>query len=222
MYISIVTYQLFNLKQKHKCIEKPMENFPSYVSPAPKVIYSHRKQALDLKDTSRWPDAHILNMNDSQLKAFRHALTNQFSIIQGPPGTGKTHIGLEILTTLLRNTDEQMLVICSTNHALDQFLVGVLNYTEDIVRMGQQSKNELLDRFNVKLLMEDSVFDQRLKHCFYKSKCEYAELMQRFQELQARVESDGDKRPVEKKMLEIQVSSKSPSPSLKTGSSPAA
>lgn len=146
-------------------------------------------------------------MNDSQLKAFGHALTNQFSIIQGPPGTGKTHIGLEILTTLLRNTDEQMLVICSTNHALDQFLVGVLNYTEDIVRMGQQSKNELLDRFNVKLLMEESVFDQRLKHCFYKSKCEYAELMQRFQDLQAKIESDDDRRPVEKKMLEIQVSS---------------
>lgn len=129
----------------------------------------------------------------------------QFSIIQGPPGTGKTLIGLEILTTLLKNTDEQILIICCTNHALDQFLAGVLNYTEDIVRMGNQSKNELLDRFNIKQLTENYVTDKRIKNCFYKAKCEYTELMQKFEELQNKMDTNDERKVIEKKMLDIQV-----------------
>lgn len=122
-----------------------------------------------------------------------------------PPGTGKTFIGLEILTALIRNTDEQILVICYTNHALDQFLAGVLAITEDIVRMGNQSKNELLDKFNVKQLLETVVSDKRMKNCFYKAKCEYAELMEQFELLQGKRGSENDAKLVESEILTIQV-----------------
>ena len=137
--------------------------------------------------------------------AFKHALTNQFSIIQGPPGTGKTLIGLELVTALLKNTDEQILILCNTNHALDQFLSGILNYTEDIVRMGNQSKNELLDKFNIKQLTENQITDKRIKSCFYKAKCDYADYMQKFEELQGQIDAAPDRKPIEKRMLEIQV-----------------
>lgn len=120
-------------------------------------------------------------------------------------GTGKTFVGLEILTALIRNTDEQILVICYTNHALDQFLAGVLAITEDIVRMGNQSKNELLDKFNVKQLLETVVSDKRMKNCFYKAKCEYAELMEQFEVLQGKKGSENDAKLVEAEILTVQV-----------------
>lgn len=194
-----------------------------------KTIYTHRKYALDLKNTSVWPSAAALKLNESQLDAFKNSLTNKFSVIQGPPGnitrenvftnvvvtgfflfsfpkgTGKTFIGLEILTALIRNTDEQILIICYTNHALDQFLAGVLAITEDIVRMGNQSKNELLDKFNVKQLLETVVSDKRMKNCFYKAKCEYAELMEQFELLQGKKGSESDAKLVEAEILTIQV-----------------
>lgn len=139
------------------------------------------------------------------MQAFKSSITSKFSVIQGPPGTGKTMIGLEILSTLLRNTEEQILVICNTNHALDQFLVGALTFTEDIVRMGNQSKNELLDRFNVKQLTENVVSDKRLKCCFYKTKMEYAQPMSKLQELSSREVNNDDRKPTERKLLELQV-----------------
>ncbi|KAJ8981194.1 hypothetical protein NQ317_014838 [Molorchus minor] len=89
-------------------------------------------------------------LNDSQLDAFKAALTQEIS----GPGTGKTFIGLKIAQTLLENKDawyrhSPMLVICYTNHALDQFLEGILQFTKRIVRIGQ-SKNEVMDKYNMR------------------------------------------------------------------------
>ena len=78
-----------------------------------------------------------LGFNDSQLRAFQLALTNRFAIIQGPPGTGKTYVGLKIARVLLDTAslweDEEerspILMVSYTNHALDQFLEGLLPMT---------------------------------------------------------------------------------------------
>ena len=71
------------------------------------------------------------DLNASQLAALQHALLSEFTIIQGPPGTGKTFCGLRIAHCLLSNQniwnstkDAPMLIVCYTNHALDQFLKG--------------------------------------------------------------------------------------------------
>lgn len=95
------------------------------------------------------------DLNESQNEAFLAALTRKFSIIQGPPGTGKTYVGLKVAKTLLDNyrnwwENSPMLVICFTNHALDQFLEGLIGTTDKIIRIGGQSKNEKLGRFNLK------------------------------------------------------------------------
>ena len=78
-----------------------------------------------------------LGFNDSQLRAFQLALTKKFAVIQGPPGTGKTYVGLKIARVLLQTAslweDEEerspILMVSYTNHALDQFLEGLLPMT---------------------------------------------------------------------------------------------
>ncbi|XP_061745463.1 NFX1-type zinc finger-containing protein 1 isoform X2 [Nerophis ophidion] len=102
-----------------------------------------------------WPVQKVLGLDESQKQALRLALTKELAIIQGPPGTGKTHVGLKIAHALLDNrghwNNSQMLVVCFTNHALDQFLEGILKFLpKGIVRVGGRSKSESLKRFNMR------------------------------------------------------------------------
>lgn len=138
---------------------------------------------LDLKNTSAWPPSELMNFNDSQADALKHALTRKFSVIQGPPGCGKTYMGLAIMATLLMNTDSQILIISHTNHALDQFLTGILRYTDSIVRIGNQSKNEQLDCFNIKQVCENGINDKRVKTSLWWLKCAYAATVQDLNDL---------------------------------------
>ena len=85
-------------------------------------------------DQHNWPSRESLGLNISQLRACKQALTKRFAVIQGPPGTGKTFVGLKIAHMLLHNAkvwqeEEQspILMISYTNHALDQFLHGLLD-----------------------------------------------------------------------------------------------
>lgn len=133
-----------------------------------------------------------MKFNESQLEAVKHALTRQLSVIQGPPGCGKTYIGLALIATLLMNTDSQILIVSYTNHALDQFLMGLLRYTDSIVRIGNQSKNESLDCFNIKQLCENGIADKRVKTSLFKLKGAYAEAVQEFSDLQAVVANNAD------------------------------
>nr|XP_034329289.1 NFX1-type zinc finger-containing protein 1-like [Crassostrea gigas] len=115
-----------------------------------------------IMDFDRWPSAAQLYLDDSQYKAVQRALTNEFVITQGPPGTGKTYIGLKIVKALLHNykvwntnlegvvNHRPMLIVCYTNHALDQFLEGILSfYNGDILRVGGRSSSEALKNYNI-------------------------------------------------------------------------
>lgn len=93
-------------------------------------------------------------------------------------------MGLAIIATLLMNTDSQILIVSYTNHALDQFLTGLLRYTDSIVRIGNQSKNEQLDCFNIKQLCENGISDKRIKTSLFKLKVAYTEAVQEFNDLQ--------------------------------------
>jgi superfamily I DNA and/or RNA helicase len=97
-----------------------------------------------------------------QFEAFYSALTKQFAIIQGPPGTGKTFVGLKIVKCLLDNKNvwnrnencSPILIVCYKNHALDQFLEGILNFTENIVRIGGKSESQALKDYKLTELRE--------------------------------------------------------------------
>ena len=43
-----------------------------------------------------------------------------------------------------------ILIVCYTNHALDQFLEGMLKFTNKIVRIGGQSRSEVMQNYNLR------------------------------------------------------------------------
>ena len=67
--------------------------------------------------------------DSSQEKAVKECLRNRIGIIQGPPGCGKTFIGIQMLRLLLSLSslkDPKILVLTYKNHALDEFLKGIM------------------------------------------------------------------------------------------------
>jgi superfamily II DNA or RNA helicase len=83
---------------------------------------------------NQWPSKEALGLDESQYRACQLALTSRFALIQGPPGTGKTYVGLKIAQALLDNQElwsgedkSPILMVSYTNHALDQFLMGLVN-----------------------------------------------------------------------------------------------
>uniref|UniRef100_A0A1I7VQA9 AAA_11 domain-containing protein n=1 Tax=Loa loa TaxID=7209 RepID=A0A1I7VQA9_LOALO len=110
-------------------------------------------------------------LDDAQRNALCYALTHEFALIQGPPGTGKTFLGRLIVRILLENMNmwnpkriNPILVVCFTNHALDQFLDGVLadliqdkrhsDELPNIVRFGSRCKSEILKRYTKRSVLE--------------------------------------------------------------------
>lgn len=135
---------------------------------------AHSDPARDVNvlDRETWPPADLLHLDASQYKAIHTALTKEFVITQGPPGTGKTYIGLKIVKALLHNKEvwskhpdtgerdlRPMLIVCYTNHALDQFLEGIIEfYKGDVLRVGGRSTSEVLKNYNL------HNFRQRFRH----------------------------------------------------------
>jgi hypothetical protein len=90
--------------------------------------------------------------------------------VSRPPGTGKTFIGVKLVQLLMHNrqtwwkragetTHRPILMICYTNHALDQFLESCVNTCKldsGVVRVGSRSKNEKLDEFLLKNIKRSS------------------------------------------------------------------
>ncbi|KAI0888621.1 P-loop containing nucleoside triphosphate hydrolase protein [Annulohypoxylon maeteangense] len=82
-----------------------------------------------------------INLDPSQVKALIYGLRYQTYQIQGPPGTGKSLVGSLLAKILHDNTEETMLVLSYTNHALDQFIEDLLDIgisDSDIVRLGSK------------------------------------------------------------------------------------
>ena len=130
------------------------------LSKALNVRKSPKVKHVPVLKPEAWPSADILRLNSSQLEALRTAITTEFSVIQGPPGTGKTYVGAKIVRCLLENREQwdpekvsPMLMVCYTNHALDQFLEKVLEFLpkRNIIRVGSRSKSEELVGCNLKV-----------------------------------------------------------------------
>ncbi|TKS70677.1 Zinc finger-containing protein 1 [Collichthys lucidus] len=141
-----------------------------------------------------WPRMEELGLDESQMKAFQLALTKELAIIQGPPGTGKTYVGLKIAEALLTNQDlwkdrfdkGPMLVVCYTNHALDQFLEGIHKFLQKgIVRVGGRSSSEILKPFNLRELTHSPGFKRSLpSHLRFAYNEIYKQLCQEEREIQ--------------------------------------
>ena len=89
-------------------------------------------------------------LDKSQLEAIQLSLNNEIALIQGPPGTGKTYVGGILTSILLQNISSPILIVCYTNHALDQFIEHIMEYTNKIIRIGGRCNNEKVKQFGIK------------------------------------------------------------------------
>ncbi|CAF3403136.1 unnamed protein product [Rotaria socialis] len=112
-------------------------------------------RAVPLLDVNKWPTSDELHLNPKQREALILALTQKVALIQGPPGTGKTFLGVRITEMLLHNrsmwcppTEQStpILMICHTNHALDQFLELIL---KRVIRVGNRCQNPVIQPFSL-------------------------------------------------------------------------
>lgn len=108
-------------------------------------------------------------LDPSQQAALAHALTHRLAIIQGPPGCGKTYIGIKLVELLLSMEPPPrtpILVLTYKNHALDEFLKGLLAFLEldEMVRIGGRSRELELESCNIRNIdrncMDHSIKDQ--------------------------------------------------------------
>ena len=105
-------------------------------------------------------------MDESQLLSLETALVHELCLVQGPPGTGKSFVGIKIVQILVKNTqsmlcmdafDEEqkldlgpILCVCYTNHALDQFLEGLVEGgMRNLVRLGGRSQSKQMKAFSI-------------------------------------------------------------------------
>ncbi len=104
---------------------------------------------------------HLTTLDQGQCKALLAGLSREFALIQGPPGTGKSYVGTQLVRVLLANKAKAalgpILVVCHTNHALDQFLEHLIAAgVEDIVRVGGNGTSSLLESKNLRTISRQS------------------------------------------------------------------
>ncbi|KAG0050771.1 hypothetical protein BGZ83_004460 [Gryganskiella cystojenkinii] len=108
-------------------------------------------------------------VQSSVVDAVHRLLTKEFAVLQGPPGTGKTFLGL-LTTHMLMSLCSQsslgpIVVVCQTNHALDQFLEGIMTFERRIVRIGSRSKSLVVSPntlFNIRMRYKDNPQQARM------------------------------------------------------------
>ncbi|RAL63386.1 hypothetical protein DID88_003810 [Monilinia fructigena] len=95
-------------------------------------------------------------LDRGQSEALLAALLREFCHIQGPPGTGKSFLGVRIVKILLDCRAANLgpiIIVCYTNHALDQFLEHLIQSgVEKVIRVGGQSKSDMLAGKNLRVV----------------------------------------------------------------------
>lgn len=152
------------------------------------LIPGYPSVEVEMLDDETWPSSEALGLNASQYKAYKLALTHEFAVIQGPPGTGKTFLGVKVAKTLLENVSKiRLLLICFTNHALDQFLEAISEITDSIVRVGGQSRNENMQKYNLTKLRSKHR-DTLGNKLFYEQRYELQRTVAQMQTLQKKID----------------------------------
>jgi hypothetical protein len=97
------------------------------------------------------------SLDHGQSEALVAALNHELVLSQGPPGCGKSFLGVQLMRILVHNKARArlgpILVICYTNHALDQFLEHLIDEgIEKVIRIGGASKSTRLDGKNLRVI----------------------------------------------------------------------
>ena len=114
-------------------------------------------RSQDIQDLLQTPKS--IRLDKIQMDSLLDGLKKRVSLIQGPPGestsinssctisermagTGKSFIGALIAKSIYIFTEKTILVVCFTNHALDQFLEDLLDIgipADRMLRLGEKS-----------------------------------------------------------------------------------
>ena len=93
----------------------------------------------------------ISKLDATQYAALESSLRNRVGLIQRPPGTGKSFVGVLLAQILLATTNETILCVTYTNHALDDFLESLLDVDiTSIVRLGGRSQSRRLAQYTLR------------------------------------------------------------------------
>ncbi|XEU97642.1 hypothetical protein FSHL1_002928 [Fusarium sambucinum] len=111
---------------------------------------------IDIEELER-----ATGLDQGQCHGLIGALTREYALIQGPPGTGKSYLGVQLLRVLLAAKQKAHLgpivIICYTNHALDQFLKHLLEVgITRIIRIGGRSVAPELAGLNLRVVSQDT------------------------------------------------------------------
>ena len=103
----------------------------------------------------KWLIKNQITVDESQSQAIELCFSHKLTLIQGPSGTGKTFVGVNIVRILLEKAFQPLLagpiiIVCYTNHALDQFLLYIEKHTQLITRFGSRSKHPELEKYALK------------------------------------------------------------------------
>ncbi|KAJ6185870.1 hypothetical protein N7519_007171 [Penicillium mononematosum] len=109
-------------------------------------------ESLDIKELEG-----LTGLDLGQCQGLVAALTREYAMIQGPPGTGKSHVGVKLVQVLLAVKASAnlgpIIVMCYTNHALDQFLKHLLAIgIQKIIRIGGRSQATELEGKNLRVV----------------------------------------------------------------------
>ncbi|HIQ50857.1 MAG TPA: IGHMBP2 family helicase [Nautiliaceae bacterium] len=80
-----------------------------------------------------------MELNKYQKEAVKRALKEDLFLIHGPFGTGKTTVLVDIILKLIKK-GKRILVTADSNNAVDNLLEKLINYTDQVVRIGNLSK----------------------------------------------------------------------------------
>jgi predicted DNA helicase len=105
--------------------------------------------------------AKKIELNKFQKEAVQRALKEDLFLIHGPFGTGKTTVLVEIILQLLKK-GKKILVTADSNNAVDNVLEKLVNYTNQVVRIGNLSKvSEKASEFYLdNLITKESTYEK--------------------------------------------------------------
>lgn len=156
---------------------------------------------VELDVTSKWVGEKDTYLDPTQSKAIQHILNSEVSLVKGPPGTGKTFLGIRAVKLIekhLRKSERQIVVICYTNHALDQFLEGISDTIKDFIRIGGRSKSD-------NNLIKENNLTTKLKKISYKGKnSDFGKLFRNMKENEQSLKSNWKKlEMIQKNDIEV-------------------
>ena len=94
----------------------------------------------------------LTTLDEGQAVALHETLNRRVAFTQGPPGTGKTFLGVAEAEVILKSQPEEnrkpIVVVCMTNHALDDFVSSLIERKiTKVVRLGNRSACDWMEKF---------------------------------------------------------------------------